>query len=158
VVMWVVRIPLDVLEKSRVSVKKPGVTSLSWRPVAELIDSLKKVQDSSELGKEIKRWLGGAGKLIQTPDNSIITKAPRVWLENQLDMQSVLLLISMHEIMQEVGYAMMYAFRSEEAQIIWAGLGRYDRSIRPAMRGRSWVTRLALTCKWKAVSNNVLHK
>ena len=58
----------------------------------------------------------------------------------------------MHDILQEVSYVMLFTFRSEEAQSIWAGLGQYDRSLQPEMTGRQWVLRLSLLERWAAVS------
>ena len=133
VVMWVIRIPNEraiypvLTELGKEEVQSD---SLTWRPILSVIDNLKQFGTLKCYGKALEDWL-----------------------MNPSQIHKLLSLVCMHDILQEVGYAMLFAFKSQEAQIIWAGLGMYDPSLRPVMAGRRWVLRLSLLKRWAAVSN-----
>ena len=146
VVMWVVRIPVvteNAVQREKwtaspydewVTLKSDGVKevrskSLSWRPLISVINNLKQFETFQVFGKALEKWL-----LSEYPIHRLLQ------------------LVCMHDLLQEVGSAMLWKFESEEAQIIWAGLGCYDNSIQPVMLGRRWVLRLSLNKRWAAVS------
>ena len=69
---------------------------------------------------------------------------------SEIDMRKVVLLISVWDLLQEAAYAMMFPFYSNEAEIIWMGLGhRLSRET----RNQGWTTRLTIARRWEAVSN-----
>ena len=130
VVMWVVRIPVvtgNAVQREKwtaspydewVVLKSEGVKevrskSLSWRPLTSVINNLKQFATFQVFGKALEKWL-----LSESPIHRLLQ------------------LVCMHDLLQEVGSAMLWKFESEEAQIIWAGLGCYDNSIQPVMLGR----------------------
>ena len=107
---------------------RPG--SLAWRPLQQVITNLS----------------------TSTVSFKVFAEVLESWLCNPSCIQRLLSLVCMHDVLQEVGYAMLFKFESEEARIIWAGLGLYDTNVLPTMAGHDWVLRLSLFKRWSAVS------
>ena len=107
---------------------RPG--SIAWRPLQQVITNLS----------------------TSTVSFRVFAEVLESWLCNSSCIQRLLSLVCMHDVLQEVGYAMLFKFESDEARIIWAGLGMHDINVRPTMAGHEWVLRLSLFKRWSAVS------